>query len=103
MYAIIHAGGRQVQVEAGVTVEVDRIQAEPGSAYENNQVLLLNDSGAIKVGHPVLDGVSVKGTIVEHTQDDKIRIFKRRRRKRYRKHGGHRQQKTIVKVESIQA
>ncbi|MGA1600108.1 MAG: 50S ribosomal protein L21 [bacterium] len=104
MFAIIQAGGRQVKVQAGETVRLDRLQAEPGSAYENDQVLAVSkEDGAFVVGTPTVEGARVTGTVVDHRKDKKIIVFKRKRRKGYRKKQGHRQQRTLVKIESISA
>ena len=102
MFAIIKAGGRQVRVRLGETVSLDRLRAEPGSTYENDQILMAGEEeGEISIGMPLLEGAKVSGTILNHQKDKKVIIFKRRRRKGYRKKQGHRQQKSLVKIETI--
>jgi large subunit ribosomal protein L21 len=104
MFAIIKAGGRQVRVQPGETVRLDSLSAEPGAAYENDQVLAVSkEDGELLVGTPTVAGAKVVGTIVDHRKDKKVIVFKRKRRKGYRKTQGHRQQRTLVKIESISA
>ena len=101
MYAIIRTGGKQYQVEPGIEIQVDLMQSEPGAAFETDQVLLTNDGSTTRVGTPTVEGVVVKGTVIDHIKAKKITVFKMKRRKGYRRTQGHRQQYTRLKIDSI--
>ena len=104
MYAIIQAGGRQHRVTPGEVVRLDLMQSDQGSTFETDQVLLLQtDDGEVRVGTPVVPGAKVQGEVVEHMKDRKIIVFKRKRRKGYRRKQGHRQQYTLVRISEISA
>lgn len=104
MYAIIRTGGKQYRVAVGDTVKVETLEAEAGSEVTLNDVLLVAaEDGSIKVGKPVVEGASVKATVLSHGRSDKVRIFKFRRRKHSMKSGGHRQNYTELKIEAINA
>ncbi len=104
MYAIIRTGGKQYRVAVGDTVKVETLEAEAGSEVALNDVLLVAaEDGSIKAGKPVVEGASVKATVLSHGRSDKVRIFKFRRRKHSMKSGGHRQNYTELKIEAINA
>ena len=104
MYAIIRTGGKQYRVAVGDTVKVETLEAEAGSEVTLNDVLLVAaEDGSIKAGKPVVEGASVKATVLSHGRSDKVRIFKFRRRKHSMKSGGHRQNYTDLKIEAINA
>lgn len=104
MYAIIRTGGKQYRVAVGDTVKVETFEAEAGSEVTLNDVLLVAaEDGSIKAGKPVVEGASVKATVLSHGRSDKVRIFKFRRRKHSMKSGGHRQNYTELKIEAINA
>ena len=104
MYAIIRTGGKQYRVAVGDTVKVETLEAEAGSEVTLNYVLLVAaEDGSIKAGKPVVEGASVKATVLSHGRSDKVRIFKFRRRKHSMKSGGHRQNYTELKIEAINA
>ena len=104
MYAIIRTGGQQYRVAVGDTVKVETLEAEAGSEVTLNDVLLVAaEDGSIKAGKPVVEGASVKATVLSHGRSDKVRIFKFRRRKHSMKSGGHRQNYTELKIEAINA
>ena len=104
MYAIIRPGGKQYRVAVGDTVKVETLEAEAGSEVTLNDVLLVAaEDGSIKAGKPVVEGASVKATVLSHGRSDKVRIFKFRRRKHSMKSGGHRQNYTELKIEAINA
>ena len=104
MYAIIRTGGKQYRVAVGDTVKVETREAEAGSEVTLNDVLLVAaEDGSIKAGKPVVEGASVKATVLSHGRSDKVRIFKFRRRKHSMKSGGHRQNYTELKIEAINA
>ena len=99
-YAIIQTGGKQFRVSEGEVVRVPTLTAEVGDAVEFD-TLATGDGDTIKIGTPVLDGVRVSGTVVEHGRGKKIIVFKMKRRKQYKKTHGHRQNFTAVKIESL--
>ena len=104
MYAIIRTGGKQYRVAVGDTVKVETLEAEAGSEVTLNDVLLVAaEDGSIKAGKPVVEGASVKASVLSHGRSDKVRIFKFRRRKHSMKSGGHRQNYTELKIEAINA
>ena len=103
-HAIIVTGGKQYRVAVGDTVKVETLEAEAGSEVTLNDVLLVAaEDGSIKAGKPVVEGASVKATVLSHGRSDKVRIFKFRRRKHSMKSGGHRQNYTELKIEAINA
>lgn len=99
-YAIIRSGGKQFRVEEGATVRVPSINKEAGEAVELEALVLSNDDG-VRVGAPVVDGARVAATVVDHGRADKIIVFKKKRRKQYKRTQGHRQNYTTVKIDSI--
>jgi large subunit ribosomal protein L21 len=103
MYAVVATGGKQYRVQEGQTLRIEKIPGDPGSEVFFDQVLLYSDGEALKIGQPVLDGVTVKGHIVEQGKAKKILVFKYKRRKRFRRKQGHRQPYTAVKIDAIEA
>ncbi|MDR3279763.1 MAG: 50S ribosomal protein L21 [Synergistaceae bacterium] len=101
MYAVIETGGKQYRVSEGDKLRIEKLDAEPGSTVEITDVLLLGKDDGPVVGTPKVAGASVKLSVIEHDKEDKVIIFKYRRKKNYRRFRGHRQQYTEVKVESI--
>jgi large subunit ribosomal protein L21 len=102
VYAIIQSGGRQLKVTPGEIVTLDRVDAAPGSEITSDQVLLLaGDAGEITAGAPFVTGARVVATVLGETQGPKIRIFKKKRRKGYRRTKGHRSAYTRVQVKAI--
>jgi large subunit ribosomal protein L21 len=102
MFAIVEAGGRQERVAPGAVVVIDRLEAEPGSEVTFNRVLLISaEDGTVVAGTPFVKGASVVGVVEAQTQGRKIRVFKMKRRKHYRRTRGHRTQQTRVRVKSI--
>ncbi|MDR1508487.1 MAG: 50S ribosomal protein L21 [Synergistaceae bacterium] len=101
MYAVIETGGKQYRVSCGDVIRVEKINAEPGSSVGITNVLLLGKDDGPVTGTPFLEGASVETTVVKHGKEDKVIVFKYRRKKNYRRFRGHRQQYTELKVESI--
>ena len=102
MFAIVEAGGRQEKVEPGVVVTVDRFDGEPGAEVTFDRVLLVQtEAGGVMTGTPYLSGATVTGVVEAQTKAKKIRVFKMKRRKQYRKTQGHRTLQTRVRVTSI--
>ena len=100
-YAIIRTGGKQFHVEPGQSIRVPTLPGEAGASVEFNDVLFGNTGKSVKVGVPAIKGASVTGEIVKQGLDDKIIVFKFRRRKNYARKQGHRQKFTEVKIGSI--
>jgi large subunit ribosomal protein L21 len=101
MYAVVKTGGKQYKVAPGEKLKVEQIPADVGADVVLEQVLMVGDGDAVRVGQPTLAGATVKATVVAHGRGEKIRIFKMRRRKHYQKHQGHRQNYTELRIESI--
>ena len=100
MYAIIQTGGKQYKVEAGDQILVEKLNAEVDAEVEFETLLVADDAG-VKVGTPVLDGVTVKGKVIEHGKGKKVVVFKYKPKKDFRKKRGHRQPFTKVEILSI--
>ena len=103
MYAIIRTGGKQYRVEPGDVLRLESLEGEVGSSVTLDDVLLVGEGDDIQVGAPRLENVAVEGTVVEQGRHRKIRVFKHKRRKHYRRTRGHRQSFTAVKIERVQA
>ncbi len=102
MYAIVEILGQQFKVEAGKKIFAHRMnEAERGSNVEFENVLLVDNKGDIKVGTPVVDGAKVVAEVVSHVRGDKVLVFKKKRRKGYRKLNGHRQDFTELLIKEI--
>ncbi|MFT7583413.1 MAG: large subunit ribosomal protein L21 [Myxococcota bacterium] len=101
MYAVIKTGGKQYRVEQGDVMSFERLAGEPGDPITFGDVLLVSNDDATQIGAPMLDGVSVSGTIVEQGRGKKLVVFKFRRRKDSKSKNGHRQYFTRVKIDSI--
>ena len=100
MYAIIQTGGKQYKVEAGDEILVEKREADVDAEVEFDTLLVSDDAG-VKVGKPVLDGVKVKGKVVEHGKGKKVVVFKYKPKKNIRTKRGHRQPYTKVEILSI--
>ena len=100
MFAIVTIAGQQFKVEEGQELFVHQLEAQEGDNLAFDQVLLIDNDGKVSVGTPVLNA-KVNATVIEHVQGDKVLVFKKKRRKGYRKKNGHRQQFTKIKVDSI--
>jgi len=103
MYAVVSSGGKQYKVQEGEILRVEKIPGDVGSAITFDQVLMVADGDKVNIGQPVLDEALVEGHIVEQGKGKKIIVFKYKRRKRYRRKQGHRQQFTAIKIDSIKA
>ncbi len=102
MYAIIETGGKQVRVEVGQKIYVEKIDAESGAAYTFDKVLLVSDKKA-KLGNPYVKGASVTAKVEKHGLGKKIRIYKYKAKHNERKTQGHRQPYTCLIIEAINA
>ena len=103
MYAVVRTGGKQYRLGIGDSVKVEKLPNEVGNIIELSQILMVSDGGEVKVGTPLVTGASVKAEIVGHGRNKKIRVFKMKRRKKYRRTQGHRQAFTQLKVTEINA
>ena len=102
MFAIIQSGGRQVKVSKGSVVTVDRFDAEPGQEVSIDQVLVLEkEGGEVLAGAPFVADVKVLGVVDGEARGPKIRVFKKKRRKGFRKTRGHRSTYTLVRITDI--
>jgi large subunit ribosomal protein L21 len=101
MYAVIRSCGRQYHAEPGKVLKLEKLPGAIGEEVTMGEVVLLADGEQVEIGRPLLDGVTVRGRIIEQGRSRKILIFKHKRRKDYRKKQGHRQSFTAVMVEGI--
>ena len=103
LFAVVRTGGKQYKVAVGDEVLVEKLGSEPGETVEFGEVLVVANGEDVRIGAPVLEGASVRATVVSHDRARKIRIFKFKAKKRYRKRAGHRQNYTRVKIDEIVA
>ena len=103
MYAIVNIAGQQFKVVKDQEVIVHRLATDVGKKVEFKDVVFLENEGKLKVGAPLLKGVTVSAKVLSHLRGDKIIIFKKKRRKGYQKQNGHRQDLTRIQIESILA
>ena len=104
MQATIQTQGKQFNISASDVLVVDRFpDTEVGTTIEINQVLATGTGSDLRLGTPFIDGASVKATVVEHKRGEKIVVFKKRKRKGYERKQGHRQELSVIKIESITA
>ena len=97
MYAVIRTGGKQYKVTSGDVVKIEKIAGEEGTEVVFGEVLALDGT----IGTPLVEGASVKATVLKQAKDAKVIIFKKKRRQNYRRKNGHRQQITLVKITDI--
>jgi large subunit ribosomal protein L21 len=102
MYAVVRTGGKQLRLAAGDQVRIEKLPGEVGDSVELGDVLLVGGIDAIKIGTPLVDGARVTATITAQARSPKIRVFKMKRRKGYRRTQGHRQAYTEIRVDDIQ-
>ncbi|NOZ87467.1 MAG: 50S ribosomal protein L21 [Deltaproteobacteria bacterium] len=100
-YAIVKHGGRQFKVTEGSEVLVNRLNVDAGSTVDLDEVLLFAGDDGVKVGTPFVDGAKVQARVVKHERDDKIIVFKMKRRKGYRRKAGHRQDLTRLLITKV--
>lgn len=101
MYAIVDIAGQQFKVEPKQRVYVHRLDAKEGDSIEFKNILLLDNNGEITIGSPLIEGARVAAKVLTHLKDDKVIVFKKRRRKGYRKLNGHRQYLTQIFIQGI--
>ncbi|NLJ01059.1 MAG: 50S ribosomal protein L21 [Bacteroidales bacterium] len=103
MYVIVDIQGQQFKVSQGQKLFVHRINADQGSEVEFEKVMLVDNEGKVTVGAPLVDGAKVVVEVLSHVKGDKVLVFKKKRRKGYRKLNGHRQQFSEIQVKEIVA
>ena len=103
MFAIVEIAGQQFKVEKDQTVYVHRLPQAEGASIELENVLLVNNNGNVQVGLPTVSGAKISAIVLNHLKGDKVIVFKKKRRKGYRKLNGHRQALTKIKINSINA
>jgi large subunit ribosomal protein L21 len=101
VYAVVESGGRQYKAIEGQAITVEQLPYSVGDEIELDRVLLISDGDEVQVGRPVVEGAKVKATVLGDEKGPKIRIFKMRPRKRYRRRKGHRQTYTRLRVDEI--
>lgn len=103
MFAIVKTGGKQYKVAKDSVIKVEKLEGQPGSKIELDHVLLVGEaSKASHIGTPTVKGAKVTAEIVNHLKDDKIIVFKKKRRQNYRRKNGHRQDLTELKILKIE-
>ncbi len=103
MYAVIKSGGKQYRVVSGEKLKVETISQDVGAEIVLYQILMVADGDKLSFGNPLVSGATIKATVISHGRGEKIKIFKMRRRKHYRKTQGHRQNYTEIQINSISA
>ena len=103
MYAIVHISSVETKVTPDAVLDVPRLAGEPGANLKFDEVLLVGDGEKIAVGRPTVKGASVSAQIVEHLRGEKLKIYKFKRRREYRRRRGHRDELTRIRVTSISA
>jgi large subunit ribosomal protein L21 len=101
MYAVIRSGGKQYRVAPGQTIRLEKVAGDVGSKVELGEVLLVENEGKVQVGSPVVANAKIQATVLEHDRAKKILVFKKKRKKQYRRTQGHRQDYTAVRIDSI--
>lgn len=102
VYAIVRSGGKQYRAEPGSVLQVDRLPQGVGEKVTFSDVLLVSSDAGVAAGNPV-SGAAVSGTVVAQVRDSKVRVFKFKHRKHYKKTRGHRQYLTTVRIDGVQA
>lgn len=103
MFAVIKTGGKQYRVQLGDVLEIEKLDIEAGKKVNFDEVLLVENNGETLIGTPYVEKAQVKAVVLEIFKDQKVIIFKKKRRKQYKKKTGHRQQLTRIKIEEIMA
>ena len=101
MYAIVEIAGQQFKVQKDQKIFVHRLDAKEGKKVEFNDVLLIDDGKKVTLGAPAIEGAKVTAEVNEHVKGDKVIVFRKKRRKGYRKKNGHRQAFTALTIKTI--
>ena len=103
MYAVIKTGGKQYRVAKNDVISVERLTGEAGEEIAFNDVLMVGEGNETTIGTPTLAGAKVTATVLEQARDDKVIVFKKKRRQGYRRKRGHRQAQTVLRIADISA
>ncbi len=103
MFAIVNISGKQYRVEKGDQIKVALLETEAGKKVKFENVLLTDDGKKVTIGNPVVSGTTVSGTVINHGRDRKVIVFKKKRRKGYRRKNGHRQDFSLIQIDSVSA
>jgi len=103
MFAIIKTGGKQYKVAPNDIIRVEKLLGASGDSIEFTDVLMMGQGDSINVGAPLVSNAKVFGTVLDQIRDDKVIIFKKKKRHNYRRKNGHRQSLTVIKIEEILA
>ena len=103
MYAVLKTGGKQYKVSQNDVIIVDRLSGESGAKINLDKVLMIGEGENTTVGTPIIEGALVSAEVLEHKRGDKITVFKKKRRKNYRRTIGHRQELTVLRITNILA
>ena len=98
MFAVIRTGGKQYRVAKDDTIVVEKLAGDPGTMVELSEVLMIGSGKSASIGSPIVDKAAVFAEVVEQSRADKIIVFKKHRRKNYRRTRGHRQQQTVLRI-----
>ena len=98
MFAVIRTGGKQYRVAKDDTIVVEKLAGDPGTMVELSEVLMIGSGKSASIGSPLVDKAAVFAEVVEQSRADKIIVFKKHRRKNYRRTRGHRQQQTVLRI-----
>ena len=101
MFAVVKTGGKQYKIAPGQLLTVDRLAGSVDDEIRLDEVLMLSGDSGITIGTPAVVGAAIRATIVDQTKGEKLRVFKYKSKKRYRKTRGHRSQLTTIKIEEI--
>ncbi len=102
MFAVIKTGGKQYRVAQNDVIVIEKLPVEQGAEVAFGEVLAVGgDDGAVRLGLPLVDGAQVVGTVLAQSRGEKIIVFKKKRRKNYRRRRGHRQDQTVVRITGI--
>ncbi len=103
MYAVVKTGGKQYRVAKDDVLTVEKLDGDAGAVVELENVLAMDDGKGLTIGTPMIDGARVAATVLEQKKGEKVLIFKKKRRKNYRRTKGHRQQLTVIRISDILA
>lgn len=103
MYAVVKTGGTHHRVEVGDVLEIQKLNVDVGETVEFDEIVMVSGESGVSIGQPVVDGAKVVATVTEQFRGPKLTIFKYKRKKRYRRKTGHRQDLTRIKIDAIEA
>lgn len=101
MFAVVEIAGQQYKVAKADKIFVPKLESEVGAKLKFDKVLLLGDEKQTQLGTPYLSGASIEAKVLSHMKDDKVEVFKKKKRKGYRLHKGHRQQYTEIEITKV--